>query len=43
MDLRKAALLANAAGALKVTAVGGTAGAPTAQELLDFIKKRKQG
>ena len=43
MELRKAALLANAAGALKVTAVGGTAGAPTAQELLDFIKKRKQG
>jgi sugar/nucleoside kinase (ribokinase family) len=42
MQPRKAALLANAAGALKVTAVGGTAGAPTAQELLDFIRKRKR-
>lgn len=42
MELRKAALLANAAGALKVTAVGGTAGAPTARELLDFIRKRKK-
>jgi ribokinase len=42
MELRKAALLANAAGALKVTAVGGTAGAPTAAELLDFIRKRKK-
>ncbi len=42
MELRRAALLANAAGALKVTAVGGTAGAPTAPELLDFIRKRKR-
>ncbi len=42
MDLRKAALLANAAGALKVTAVGGTAGAPTAAELLEFIRERKK-
>ena len=42
MELRKAALLANAAGALKVTAVGGTAGAPTAPELLDFIRRRKK-
>lgn len=40
MELRKAALLANAAGALKVTAVGGTAGAPTAPELLEFIRAR---
>ena len=38
MELRKAALLANAAGALKVTAYGGTAAAPTAPELLDFIR-----
>jgi len=42
MELRKAALLANAAGALKVTAVGGTAGAPTAAELLEFIRSRKK-
>jgi sugar/nucleoside kinase (ribokinase family) len=42
MDLRKAALLANAAGALKVTAYGGTAGAPTAEELLGFIRKRRK-
>lgn len=41
MELRKGAMLANAAGALKVTAVGGTAGAPTAAELLAFIRNRK--
>ncbi len=42
MEPRKAALLANAAGALKVTAYGGTAGAPTADELLAFIRKSRK-
>ncbi|MBM4249904.1 MAG: carbohydrate kinase family protein [Euryarchaeota archaeon] len=42
MELRKAALLANAAGALKVLSVGGTAGAPTAPELLEFIRARRK-
>ena len=42
MQMRRAVVLANAAGALSVTSYGGTASAPTAQELLAFIQSKKE-
>jgi len=41
MQMRRAVVLANAAGALSVTSYGGTASAPTVLELLAFIQSRK--
>ncbi len=38
----RAALLANAAGAMSTTARGGTAAAPTTEELLEFIRREKR-
>jgi len=41
MELKQAVMLANAAGAMSVTAFGGTASAPTTEELLRFIRSKK--
>jgi len=40
-ELKKCAIFANAAGALKVTKVGGVSSAPTEKEIMEFIEKNR--